>query len=83
VDDVVRLGKTTVILIIDSVRRQCEAISEAILSRSHKMAILALGGWAERQEWPFEWLCAPDHLKTFGVTSPLFGLNNQPLRGGF
>jgi hypothetical protein len=48
VDDVIRLGKTTVILIIDSIRRQCEAISEAILNRSHKMAILALGGWAER-----------------------------------
>ncbi len=43
VDYVVRLGKTTVILIIDSIRRQCEAISGAILNRSHKMPILALG----------------------------------------
>jgi hypothetical protein len=55
------------LLIVDAVCRQFEAISGEILNRSHKTAILGLGGWAGRKVWPLAWVSAPDQLKTFGV----------------
>jgi hypothetical protein len=68
VDDVVVVGEDeNDLLIVDAICRQFEAISGAILNRSHKTAILGLGGWASRKAWPLAWVSAPDQLKTFGV----------------
>jgi hypothetical protein len=68
VDDVVVVGEDeNDLLIVDAICRQFEAISGAILNRSHKTAILGLGGWAGRKAWPLAWVSAPDQLKTFGV----------------
>jgi hypothetical protein len=75
VDDVVTLGEDEDDLLnIDVVTRQFEEWSGASLNRSHKTAILGLGGWAGRREWPLEWVSAPQKLKTFGITySPSLG----------
>ncbi len=46
VDNVVVVGEDeNDLLIVDAIFRQFEAISGAILNRSHKTAILGLGGW--------------------------------------
>jgi hypothetical protein len=69
VDDVVVVGEDEAdLLIIDVICRQFEAMSGAILNRTHKTAILVLGGWAGRKNWPLTWVSAPEALKTFGVT---------------
>jgi hypothetical protein len=69
VDDVVVVGEDEAdLLIIDFICRQFEAIYGAILNRTHKTAILGLGGWAGRKNWPLTWVSAPEALKTFGVT---------------
>ncbi len=75
VDDVVAVGEDEEdLLIIDVITRQFEDMSGAILYRSYEMAILGLGGWEERKEWPSEWVSAPQQLKTFGVTyTPTLG----------
>jgi hypothetical protein len=56
------------LLIIDTICRQFEAVSGAILNKSHKKAKLDVGGWAGRKEWPLDWVSALEQLKTFGVT---------------
>ncbi len=49
VDDGVALGEDEDdLLTIDTVTRQFKDLSGAILNRSHKTAILGLGGWAGR-----------------------------------
>jgi hypothetical protein len=69
VDDVVVVGEDEAdLLIINVISRQFEAISGAILNCTHKTAILGLGGWAGRKNWPLSWVSAPESLKTFGVT---------------
>jgi hypothetical protein len=75
VDDVVTLGEDeNDLLTIDTITRQFEDLSGSILNRSHKTAILDLGGWAGRRQWPLEWVSAPQQLKTFGITfSPSLG----------
>jgi hypothetical protein len=51
VDDVVAVGEHEEDLItIDVITRQFVATSGAILNRSHKTAILGLGGWTGRRE---------------------------------
>jgi hypothetical protein len=69
VDYVVVVGEDEEdLIIIDIITRQFEAMSGVILNRSHKTAILGLGGWAGRKEWLLEWVSAPQQLKTFRVT---------------
>ncbi len=60
VDDVVAVGEDeSDLLIIDTICRQFEEMSGAILNRSHKTAILGLGGWTGRAAWPLDWVSAP------------------------
>ncbi len=68
-DDVVDMGEDeSDLLIIDTICRQFEEMSGAILNRSHKTAILSLGGWASWVACPLDWVSAPTQLKTFGIT---------------
>jgi hypothetical protein len=69
VDDVTPVGENdSDILLIDSLTRKFEAMSGQILNRNRKTAILGLGTWAGRQDWPLGWLNSPSNLKIFGVT---------------
>ncbi len=55
VDDVVVVGEDeSDLLIIDTICRQFEKTSGAILNRSHKTTILSLGGGAGRVTWPLD-----------------------------
>ena len=56
------------ILRADILARRFERMSGQILNRNHKTAILGLGAWTGRQEWPLPWISSPDKLKVFGVT---------------
>ena len=68
-DDVDPVGERLEdIITIDRVTRRFEALSGQILNRNRKSAILGLGTWAGRQDWPLPWLHAPPVLKVFGVT---------------
>ena len=68
-DDVDAMGERLEdIIAIDGVTRRFEALSGQILNRNRKSAILGLGAWAGRQDWPLPWLHAPPTLKVFGVT---------------
>jgi hypothetical protein len=59
VDNVVAVGEDeSDLLIIDVICRQFEEMSSSILNRSHKTAILGLGGWAGREVWPLDWVNA-------------------------
>jgi hypothetical protein len=69
VEDVKPVGENdSDILLIDSLTRKFEAMSGQILNRNRKTAILGLGTWAGRQDWPLGWLNSPSNLKIFGVT---------------
>jgi hypothetical protein len=69
VDDVDALGDDDNDLpIIDTITRDFETVSGQILNRNRKSAILGLGTWSGRQDWPLHWLHAPEQLKVFGVT---------------
>ena len=68
-DDVDAVGESEAdILLIDAVTRKFERLSGQILNRNRKSAILGLGTWAGRQDWPLDWLHSPPTLKVFGVT---------------
>ncbi len=71
-DDVVVVGEDEKdLLFVDFLCRQFEAVSGAILNRSHKTAILGLGGlggWDGRKVWPLAWVSSPVCLKMFGIT---------------
>ena len=57
VDDVDILGQSDEdLLLADSICKQFEAMSGAIVNRNRKTAILGLGAWAGRQDWPLPWL---------------------------
>ena len=69
VDDVDIIGDDDEdIILVDGVCRLFERMFGAILNRNRKSAILGLGSWAGRQDWPLPWLTAPPSLKVFGVT---------------
>ena len=69
VDDVDVVGTTEVeLLLVDDTVAAFEAMSGAILNRTRKSAILGLGTWSGRRDWPLPWLAAPPTLKVFGVT---------------
>ena len=69
VDDVDALGDDMRdLLVIDDLCRRFEGMSGAILNRYRKLAVLGLGSWAGRQDWPLPWLHSPPVLKVFGVT---------------
>lgn len=68
-DDVDALGEKLADLVtIDSITMKFESVSGQILNRNRKSAILGLGSWAGRQDWPLPWLHSPALLKVFGVT---------------
>ena len=68
-DDVDAVGeKLADLILIDKVTERFEAVSGQILNRNRKSAVLGLGTWAGRQDWPLPWLHAPPTLKVFGVT---------------
>ncbi len=68
-DDVDAVGQREADLhLIDRLSRLFEAMSGQILNRNRKTAILGLGTWAGRQDWPLRWLSSPPTLKVFGVT---------------
>ncbi len=56
------------LLITNAICRQFEEVSGAIINRSHKTAVLGLGGGAGHNVWPLSWVGAPAQLKTFGIT---------------
>ncbi len=62
------LGQTEEDLLhADFICRQFEALSGALVNRNRKSAILGLGTWAGRQDWPLKWLASPTTLRVFGV----------------
>jgi len=68
VDDVDVLGQSDEdLLLANNICLQFEAMSGAILNRNRKSAIIGLGAWAGRQDWPLPWLDSPPTLKVFGV----------------
>ncbi len=68
VDDVAALSsKEEDLVILDTVVSDYEAASGAILNRNQKSAILGLGSWAGRQEWPLAWLRSAEEIKLYGV----------------
>lgn len=68
VDDVAALGsKESDLVTLDNVVSEYEAASGAILNRNRKSAILGLGSWAGRQDWPLQWIDAPPSIKLYGV----------------
>lgn len=68
VDDVDIFGESERdILVADTLCGMFERISGAILNRNRKSAILGLGSWAGKKEWPLQWLSAPGTMKVFGV----------------
>ncbi len=42
-------------------------MSGVIINHNRKLAILGIGTWAGRQDWPLPWLASPTTLKVFGV----------------
>ena len=69
VDDVDVLGDSDDDLVMtDILTSRFEAMSGAILNRNRKSAVLGLGSWTGRQDWPLPWLLSPPSLKVFGVT---------------
>jgi hypothetical protein len=67
-DDVDTVGQQVADLrFIDCLSRLFEAMSGQILNRNRKSAILGLGSWAGRQDWPLRWLSSPPTLRVFGV----------------
>ena len=68
VDDVsVLSSKTSDLLVMDEVVSQYEAASGAILNRNRKSAVLGLGSWAGRTDWPLQWIHAANSIKLYGV----------------
>ena len=52
--------------VIDGIFEEFEAVSGAILNRSHKSKVLGLGQWANRTNWPLPWIKNVNELKIFG-----------------
>ncbi len=68
VDDVDIVAQSEEALgIINDICSRFEKMSGAILNRNRKSAILGLGSWAGRQNWPLPWLNSPPTLRVFGV----------------
>jgi len=68
VDDIDIIGQSDEdLLLANTICGQFEAMSGAILNRNRKSAVLGLGTWAGRTEWPLPWLNSPPTLKVFGV----------------
>ena len=66
-DDVEVLGnEMRDILTTDSLCRNFEAASGAILNRNRKTVIIGLGSWAGRLDWPLAWLQAAASVKVLG-----------------
>ena len=67
-DDVDIIGQSEEdLLLANTICSQFEAMSGAIVNRNRKSAILGLGTWAGRQNWPLTWLSSPSTLRVFGV----------------
>ena len=54
------------LLVIENTFLRFEAVSGAILSRSHKSKVMGLGPWRQKQDWSLPWLQVKDELKIFG-----------------
>ena len=54
------------LVVIEKTFLRFEAVSGAILSRSHKSKVMGLGPWRQRQDWPLPWLQVKEELKIFG-----------------
>ena len=68
VDDVDTMGDSDRdIITINILAKRFESMSGQILNRNQKTAILGLGAWSGRLNWPLPWLHSPDTLKVFGV----------------
>ena len=52
--------------VIENTFLRFEAVSGAILSRSHKSKVMGLGPWRQKQDWPLPWLQVKNELKIFG-----------------
>jgi len=78
-DDVQILGdKDSDIVAADTICRNFEAASGAILNRNRKTTILGLGSWAGRLVWPLDWLLSSGSARVLGfVITPVFSLSVQ------
>ena len=54
-------------LVLDGAVRKFEVISGAILSRDKKCKVLGLGSWANRVDWPLDYLKTVKEIKVFGI----------------
>ena len=54
------------LLVIENTFLRFEAVSGAILSRSHKSKVMGLGPWRQKQDWSLPWLQVKEELKIFG-----------------
>jgi hypothetical protein len=69
VDDVNGLGRDlNDLATMDTITRDFERASGAILNRSRKSTIMGLGIWAGRHNWPLPWLRSVEEAKVYGVT---------------
>ena len=55
------------LLLVEGIVKDFEAVSGAILNRSHKSKILGIGTWKDRKTWPLKWLKSVKCLKIFGI----------------
>ena len=53
--------------VLDDAVRKFESISGAILSRDKKCKVMGLGSWANRVDWPLDYLKNVKEIKVFGI----------------
>ena len=52
---------------MDGIVSEYEAASGAILNCNRKSAVLGLGSWAGKADWPLQWLQTAPAIKLYGV----------------
>ena len=51
----------------DNIIKEFEAVSGAILNRSHKSKVMGLGGWVGRTDWVLPWIQTEEEMRGFGI----------------
>ena len=53
--------------VIDDVVKRFEKVSGAILSRNKKCKVIGFGNWADKLDWPLDWIKPVKSEKIFGI----------------
>ena len=56
------------LLVVDTIFRNFEDLSGAILNRDCKTKIMGLGEWRGKEKWKLDWIKVESSLKIFGIT---------------